>query len=137
MTYSAVSAQPAVAEINIIPLADIMLVLLVIFMIASPASSHRIPLDLPQPGPHRAEPAPSRPQALRIDGAGQLYWNGSATTTQALAAQMREAAATAESGEPPLLAISADPDSDYQALASVLAIARNAGMHRVGFVRQP
>ncbi|WP_219339533.1 ExbD/TolR family protein [Luteimonas salinisoli] len=131
------STQPAVAEINIIPLADIMLVLLVIFMIASPALSHRIDLDLPQPGPDRAEPTPSRPHELRIDGAGQLYWNGSVTTVQVLGVQMREAVAGAETGDAPLLAISADPDSDYQALASVLAAARNAGLHRIGFVRQP
>lgn len=136
MTYSAVPARSALAEINIIPLADIMLVLLVVFMIASPALTHRIPLDLPQPGPERVPPEPATPLSLRIDAAGQLYWNGSATSLQALPALMREAAVGGEPGMPPLLAIDADPDSEYQALAKVLATARNARLHRIGFVAQ-
>ncbi|MDH5832332.1 ExbD/TolR family protein [Luteimonas kalidii] len=126
-------APPAMAEINIIPLCDVLLVLLIIFMVTAPALSHQIDLDLPQDTIRPV--APPDPVDLTIDAAGQLAWNGNATDLEHLPALMREAAGTAASGQP-LLRIDASGDCDYQAVASVLAAARNAGLTNIGFVRR-
>jgi biopolymer transport protein ExbD len=134
MTYSQASTHDRVAEINIIPLADVMLVLLVVFMIATPALSHRIGLELPGDGGEQSrDPAP--PIRLRIDAAGQAYWNDSATPLSALQAMM-SAEVQRETLDPPRLEIDASGESDYQVVARVLAAAQNADLRRIGFVRK-
>ena len=125
---------PAMAEINIIPLCDVLLVLLIIFMVTAPALSHQIDLDLPQA---TDEEPPALPPSieLSIDASGQVFWNGSATGGAALSDLMQAAARLGE-GPQPLLKIDANGDCDYQAVATVLAKARNAGLANIGFVRQ-
>ena len=126
--------SPAMAEINIIPLCDVLLVLLIIFMVTAPALSYQIDLDLPQAG--RTSGPPATPVELRIDASGALSWNGMAVDPAGLEARMRVAAGV-DPGQPrPLLRISASGDCDYQAVARVLASARNAGLDNIGFVRQ-
>jgi len=126
--------SPAMAEINIIPLCDVLLVLLIIFMVTAPALSHQIDVDLPQTSPIKPVNPPD-PIDLSIDASGQVFWNGSATDGAALPALMR-AAAGASAGGQPLLKIDASGDCDYQAVAKVLAAARNAGLANIGFVRK-
>ena len=125
--------RDSVAQINITPLVDVMLVLLVIFMIAAPVLTRRIPLVLPG----SAQPAPTDVEAatidLRIDAAGQLTWNGSAAPMSALQ-PMLEAEAQRDSAHPPLLRIDANGDADYGVVAKVLAAANNAELTRVAFV---
>lgn len=134
MPYSQASTHDRVAEINIIPLADVTLVLLVVFMIATPVLTQRIGMDLPGADPGKTgEPAP--PIRLRIDAAGQAYWNDSATPLSALQAMMA-AEVQRDPGDPPRLEIDASGESDYQAVARVLAAAQNADLRRVAFVRK-
>ncbi|WP_202845226.1 ExbD/TolR family protein [Luteimonas saliphila] len=122
------------AEINIIPLCDVLLVLLIIFMVTAPALSHQIDLDLPQASPPKPVDPPA-PIDLVIDASGQVFWNGSATDRVALRTLM--ATVAADAGAPqPLLRIDASGDCDYQAVAQVLATARNAGLDHIGFVRK-
>ena len=132
MAFANDASHRSVAEINITPLVDVMLVLLVIFMVAAPVLTHRIPLDLPQ----RAPMATQAPEvvALRIDAAGGLGWNGQPTSMAALPAQLA-AIAPAATARPPLLEVDPSADADYAAVAQVLALARNAGVERIGFVR--
>jgi biopolymer transport protein ExbD len=126
-------ATPAMAEINIIPLCDVLLVLLIIFMVTAPALSHQIDLDLPQASPvNPVDPPP--PIDLAIDASGQVSWNGSPADRAALRTLMTNAAAAG--GPKPLLRIDASGDCDYQAVAQVLAAARNAGLDNIGFVRR-
>ena len=132
MAYSAISQDRALADINITPLVDVMLVLLVIFMIAAPTLSHRIELDLPQPGPHPAPP--TEPIRLRIDAAGQAYWNEAAQPVSALQGLM-SIEVDRHAGHQPLLQIDASADADYGVVAKVLASARNAQMDRIAFVQ--
>ncbi len=137
MAFAIGSMQREQAQINITPLVDVMLVLLVIFMVAAPVLSRPIPLQLPQAGPVDVEPTPRpEPVLLRIDAAGGLTWNGAATSLQALpalfAAEVRKA-----SDPPPMLQIDADGNSDYDTFAKVLAEANGAGLHEIGFVRRP
>jgi biopolymer transport protein ExbD len=136
MTYTQGSTHDRVAEINIIPLADVMLVLLVVFMLATPALTQRIGLELPGTRPLvDADRDPAPPIRLRIDAAGQAYWNDSAAPLSALQAMMA-AEVQRDPLDPPRLEIDASGESDYQVVASVLAAAQNANLRRIGFVRK-
>ena len=132
MAYSATSQDRALADINITPLVDVMLVLLVIFMIAAPTLSQPIDVNLPQPGPNRTPPAD--PIRLRIDAAGQAYWNEAAQPLSALQSLM-SVEVQRHSDHQPLLQIDASADADYGVVAKVLASARNAQMDRIAFVQ--
>ena len=132
--YSMPSTQHSVAQINITPLVDVMLVLLVIFMIAAPVVSQPIRMDLPGTSP----PPPLKvdaPIVLRIDAAGQVYWNGDATPLPSLHA-MLQAEVARDRQAPTTLQIDASDDADYGAVARVLAAARNAEVQRIGFLRR-
>jgi biopolymer transport protein ExbD len=122
----------AKCDMNVVPLIDVLLVLLIIFMVTVPAVSYQIQVDLPQPT--RAQPPPTTPPPpirLRIDAGGQLFWDGTPIPRAALMPQMQlEAAREIQ----PTLELETSPDAQYQILASVLATARNAGMEKIGFV---
>ena len=124
----------AMAEINIIPLCDVLLVLLIIFMVTAPALSRPVDLDLPQAGPPIERPA-SPPVTLRIAASGQVFWNGEDTTRAQLAARMQAMARGGVEAQP-TLQIDAAGDADYQAVVQVLAEAERAGLARIGFLRQ-
>jgi biopolymer transport protein ExbD len=133
MAFANATAQrDSVAQINITPLVDVMLVLLVIFMIAAPVLTQRIPLALPgsAPPPTRATPATID---LRIDAAGQLTWNGSTAPLTALQ-PMLEAELKRDPANPPTLRIDANGDADYGVVAKVLAAAHDADLTRIAFV---
>lgn len=125
--------NPAMAEINIIPLCDVLLVLLIIFMVTAPALSRSIDLDLPQASPPDRQPA--APVTLRIAASGELFWNGEDTSRMQLVERMREAARGGVETQP-MLQIDAAGDADYQAVVQVLAEAERAGLARIGFLRQ-
>ena len=126
------SAGRDIAAINITPLVDVLLVLLIIFMVAAPVVTHRIDLDLPRPTPNATPP----PQTIRlgIDASGEIRWNDAVQPLSALEALMAVEAQRA-SGKQPLLQIDASGDADYGRVARVLAAARNAGLDRVAFVQ--
>src|SRR3546814_9424746 len=85
MGFEDQSIRQEQAQINITPLVDVLLVLLVIFMMTAPVLSRPIPLTLPQSAPPDAERLPPpEPIRLRIDAAGGLSWNGNATSLSAL-----------------------------------------------------
>jgi biopolymer transport protein ExbD len=136
MAYAPGTMQrDSVAQINITPLVDVLLVLLVIFMIAAPVLTRRIPLALPGTVP--PVPVDARPMTidLRIDAAGQLTWNGAAASLSALQ-PMLEAEAQRDPAHPPLLRIDANGDADYGVVAKVLAAAHNAALTRIAFVTE-
>jgi len=131
--YSTPSTQHSVAQINITPLVDVMLVLLVIFMIAAPVISQPIRLDLPG----RSPPLPIKvdaPIVLRIDAAGQVHWNGDPTPLPALRA-MLQAEVARDAQARVTLQIDASDEAEYGIVAKVLAAARNAEVERIGFLR--
>jgi biopolymer transport protein ExbD len=133
MAFANATAQrDSVAQINITPLVDVLLVLLVIFMIAAPVLTQRIPLTLPGTAPPSTQ-ATSATIDLRIDAAGQLTWNGSDAPMTALQ-PMLEAELQRDPANPPTLRIDANGDADYGVVAKVLAAARNADLTRIAFV---
>ncbi|MEP6632806.1 MAG: biopolymer transporter ExbD [Luteimonas sp.] len=137
MTFSGHSAAPrSIAEMNITPLVDVMLVLLVIFMVTTPTLSKPITFNLPQHIPPITKPIePPKPIDLRIAASGEVFWNGNATPLSALPAMMR-AEVERDPQNQPQLRIDANGDSDYQAVAKVMALAKNADMTNIGFVQK-
>ena len=124
------------ADINVTPLVDVMLVLLIIFMVTAPTLSYPIDIDLPQKSnnpPPATEPPP--PIALRIDASGQVYWNEAAQPISALQ-NLMEVEVNRDPTNQPQLEIDTSPDADYGVLAKVLAAAKNAGMIKIGFVQK-
>jgi len=121
------------SEMNVIPLVDVMLVLLVIFIVTAPVITHSVQLELP-----RASSAPSEQTVdsvtLALDAAGQLYWDNAPIDEAALFARLRDAVVAN-----PELAVylRADRDTRYETLARVMADSRRAGVARLGFVSQP
>jgi biopolymer transport protein ExbD len=121
------------SEINMVPLIDVMLVLLVIFIVTAPLLTHSIKINIPQAS---AQPASQQPNAidLAIDATGQLYWNDAPVTLQALPQKLAEQAGK---DPQPNLHIRADQDTRYQVLAQVMAAAKQAGLQKVGFITRP
>ncbi len=122
------------ADVNVTSLVDVMLVLLVIFMIATPILSHSIKIPLPHSGPE-PKVAPPEPIRLRVDAANQVFWNDVATPLSALQ-NMMAAEVQRDPRNQPRLEIDSSGDAEYQILAKVLAAAKNAEMDRIGFVQK-
>ncbi|MBS0303754.1 MAG: biopolymer transporter ExbD [Proteobacteria bacterium] len=125
------------AEINMVPLIDVMLVLLVIFIVTAPLLTHAVKLELPH--------ADSQPNVLRpdkiefaLDAAGQRHWNGEALS-RAEAAERFAAAGrrVAAGGAQPEIHLRADQATAYRAVAETLADAARAGLRRIAFVSEP
>ena len=125
------------SNINVTPMVDVMLVLLIIFMVTAPILSYPIEVNLPQrvinPPPQTQTPPP--PVKLRIDAAGTIFWNDSPVPLAALQQQMNAEVAKDPSNQP-LLELDVNPDADYGILAKVLARAKNADMKKIGFLQQ-
>ena len=125
------------ADINVTPLVDVMLVLLIIFIVTAPIVTYPIEVDLPQrvinPPPQLKDPPP--PIDLRIDASGQVNWNNSPVATTELQAKMENEVQKDPTNQPELR-IDANPDAQYDVMAKVLAAAKNSRMQKIGFVQQ-
>ncbi|CAM3449474.1 biopolymer transporter ExbD [Bordetella sputigena] len=127
------SGGHAMSEINMVPLIDVMLVLLVIFIITAPLLAHSIRINMPQVS---AEPVKEEPKTidLAIDANGQLFWDDKPV----LEAELPDRFAAAAGGQPqPELRIRADLNTRYETLAKVMGAARRSGLGRIGFVTTP
>ena len=118
------------AEINVTPMVDVMLVLLVIFILSAPLFTHAIKLDLPSA---QSAPAPEKPEtiSLSIDAGGKIFWNNDAIAQAALPARF----ATAAQQQPqPELQLRADKETRYEVIAQLMAAAQGNGLSKLGFV---
>lgn len=136
MAFSSNSGGGPMADINVTPLVDVMLVLLIIFMVTAPPLSHQIQVDLPQPTRNPPPPDPNPPAAIkiRIDAGGSVSMNGTPIDMKSLADQFDVI------GQLPVpdqgkLEIDTDPEAEYETLAKVLARAKNANLTKIGFVK--
>ncbi|MCK0506712.1 ExbD/TolR family protein [Aromatoleum anaerobium] len=121
------------SEINMVPLIDVMLVLLIVFMITAPLLTHAVKIDLPNAASAAANEKPET-VTLAIDEAGTLYWNDRRISDTELQARFAEAAANPVQPE---LHLRADRETRYQKLAEVMSAARLAGIQKMGFVTVP
>jgi biopolymer transport protein ExbD len=120
------------SEINMIPLIDVMLVLLIVFIVAAPLLTHAVKIDLPKAS---SAPAEARPETihLAIEADGRLFWNGEAVAEEALPLRMEEAA---RYPLPPEIHLEADAKTPYEILARVMALSARSGLGRIGFVSE-
>src|SRR4051812_1251804 len=134
MAFSSNSSGGVMAEINVTPLVDVMLVLLIIFMITAPLAAHKIKIELPIASLEKPpEEAGAQPITLSVKENGEIYWNDEPITEATLQAQLR---VIAQRQPQPELQIRADRDTEYQLVSQVMADAKNAGMVKLGFITQ-
>ncbi len=126
-------ASAPMSEINMIPLIDVMLVLLVIFIITAPLLTHSVKIDLP-----KASSAPNltRPDniQLAVNDQGQVYWNGEMLDRPGWRLRME---AAAKQQPQPEMHIRADGAVAYRSVAEVMSDAAKAGLTRIGFITDP
>jgi biopolymer transport protein ExbD len=131
MAFSTGSGKGPMADINVTPLVDVMLVLLIIFMITAPMLTHKVKIDLPQPNPNVVQPEnPPEPIRLKIDRSGALYWNDTPVDELGLKAQI---AVISQQANQPELQINADDGVAYESVARVLSDAKSYGLTKIGF----
>ncbi|MBC7938761.1 MAG: biopolymer transporter ExbD [Chitinophagaceae bacterium] len=124
-------AQP-MSEINMTPLIDVMLVLLVIFMITAPLMSHSLKLDLPKSDAAASSDAPAF-ISVALNAAGELFIGDQPATSELLAERAREAARRDPATEVQLRADTAVP---YGRVAELIGVLQQAGLSRIGFVTE-
>ena len=131
------SGSGPMADINVTPLVDVMLVLLIIFMVTAPILSYPIDIDLPQRtnNPPENPVEPPDPVKLRIDQSGTVYWNDSPTPVSALRSMM-SSEVERDPANQPTLEIDMNEDAQYEILAKVLASAKDSQMKKIGFVKK-
>lgn len=115
-----------ISALNITPLIDVMLVLLVMLIIALPATMHEVKVDLPPPGGSKAEPVMQK-LVLRNDGI--TFWNGQAIGEVALGEKLK---ATATAGDE--LQFQTDANARYERFNQLIALVKRSGVEKVGFV---
>ena len=125
------------AEINMVPLIDVMLVLLVIFILTAPLLTHAVKVDLP-----RTSSAENKVQPERIEIAltpeSEIFWNGEKLDQAGLDARMTAAGATVtDAASAPEIHLRADKTTPYDAVAKVMAAAARAKLSKIAFVSQP
>jgi biopolymer transport protein ExbD len=129
------SNRPAgpMTDINMVPLIDVLLVLLVIFIVTAPLLTHSVKLDLPQVS---SQPSLPQPDAINfaIDAQGTLYWNGAPIGREQAAERF---AAEAVKKPQPEVHLRADESVAYRYVAQTLADASRAGLTKLGFVSEP
>lgn len=124
MAFSARVSRDVIAQINVTPLVDVLLVLLIIFMITSPVVTHKATMDLPHPS---SKPILERsdPIHLAIHEDGMMYWNDTPISQSQLRTQLSIAATEATQ---PVLEIDAADGVAYESVARVLAEAKAQGL---------
>ncbi|USV55900.1 ExbD/TolR family protein [Aeromonas encheleia] len=125
--------QP-LSEINMIPMIDVMLVLLIVFMITAPLLTNAVKLDLPEASSQANQPKQDD-ISLSIDGAGKMYWNDKPVDEAALIVQM--SAVDQKAQELPEIQLRIDKSVEYGSIARVMALASQHGLHKIAFVSQP
>ena len=120
-------------EINMTPLVDVMLVLLIIFIITVPVMKHSVNIDLPRA---TNEQQVIKPETVRlsVDAEGNYYINDSKITDEELAPRLKAAAAQ---NPQPDLHIRGDKSVRYERVAQAMAAAQQAGLHKIGFITEP
>ena len=121
------------SEINMTPLVDVMLVLLIIFIITVPVINHAVKLDLPKASSQAEEIKPEKIN-LSIQADGSLGWNGESVAEENLEARLE---ATAARQPQPELHLQVDKHAEYDHVARLLSAASRHGLGKVAFVTEP
>jgi biopolymer transport protein ExbD len=118
-------------DVNVTPLIDVMLVLLIMFIITLPVQTHAVKLDLPQDTNTPPPPIMPTKNKVVVTGANQILWNGSPVNPQQLRAYLD---ATQQMDPIPELHLQPEPNARYELVDQVLAITKRAHVEKMGFV---
>ncbi len=121
------------ADINVVPLVDVLLVLLIIFMVTAPLMSHKVKVELPEANLDQVDESKNKvqPITLAVTDDGDVYWNDQPVTRDVLESQL---AVEAQKTPQPAVNIRGDKTTRYQAIKDVVNTAQAQGMRKVGFV---
>lgn len=125
--------DPPMSDINVTPLVDVMLVLVVIFIVTAPLLASSIRLDLPRAQGAQAGDAP-RSVLVVVDPSGQVFLDDKPVSAEQLATQL---AAAARQNPETELQLRADQSVPYGKVVEVMGVAHQAGLTRIGFVALP
>ena len=123
------------AEINVTPLVDVMLVLLIIFMITAPLMSHKVKVELPKATLNEIENKPIvvQPITITVSEQGNLYWNDQPTTKDQIESRL---SVEAQKTPQPAINVRGDKTTKYRVVQQIVQVAQNQGMRKVGFVAE-
>ena len=119
-------------EMNLIPLIDVMLVLMIIFLLTATVLNPTVPLDLPKTSATVNETPPEVIQ-ISIDEDAGIFWDDKAISLEALEVRLQQ---ESTKGKEPSIQLRADKDSKYDTVAQVLATASEAGLSKIAFVNE-
>jgi biopolymer transport protein ExbD len=122
----------AMADINVTPMVDVMLVLLVIFIIAAPLLNHAIRLELPQ-AESQALPQDLKTITLSFDSAGKLFWDTELVTIEQI--EQRFVLIAKQKPQPEIL-LRADKSTRFESIAQVMSAAQTHGLYKIGFATE-
>jgi biopolymer transport protein ExbD len=120
-------------EINMTPLVDVMLVLLIVFMVTIPVIRHAVKIDLPHASSQKEDTKPAQ-VTIAIDADGNVMWDDQKVDDATLNAKI---AAAAQAEPQPELHLDADRKVPYEKVAQVMSAAQAGGLTKIGFVTQP
>lgn len=121
-----------ISEMNLIPLIDIMLVLMIIFLVTATVLNPSIPLDLPQTSA-TVNDAPPEVVQISIDASSQIFWDDQQISLEELNNRLTQQKAA---GKDPQINLRADKEGKYDMVAQVLATAGQAGLRKIAFVSE-
>jgi biopolymer transport protein ExbD len=132
MSFEVSDSDEVMNEINMTPLVDVMLVLLIIFIITIPVVQHAVKVELPRASSSKDKTAPENLQ-LAVDAQGQFFLGKQAVAADALETALREHAAK---DPQPQLYIRGDKKVAYEHVAEAMSTAQRAGLAKIGFVTE-
>ena len=121
------------SEINMTPLVDVMLVLLIIFIITVPVLTHSVKVDLPRAS-NQPNQVQHKPITISVNQQGQIYWNDTLITQKDLAQQFQQ---IAQQQPQPEVHIRGDRKVEYEYVMQVMAEAQRNGVQKLGFITEP
>jgi biopolymer transport protein ExbD len=119
---------PPISDLNMTPLIDVLLVLLIMFIVTIPLQTHKVSLDLPKAAPTTFEPDTIR-NRITIDGANVIRWNGAAVSAAQLRSLLQRTMALPLE---PALDLAPDAEARFDLVDAVVADIRRAGVTRLG-----
>ncbi len=131
MAFSSNSGGGPMADINVTPLVDVMLVLLIIFMITAPLMTHKVKVELPKASLSIKTEVKTPPVTLTVKNDGSLYWNDEPATTAQLEQKL---AVTVQLTPQPEVDVRADKDTKYGVINAAVQMVRHSGMRKVAFI---
>ncbi|WP_296650254.1 biopolymer transporter ExbD [Paraburkholderia sp.] len=132
-TFSSDDDDGLMNEINMTPLVDVMLVLLIVFMVTIPVIRHAVKIELPHASSQKEDTKPAQVD-VSIQADGTVLWDGAPVDSAALGAKI---ASAAQATPQPVLRLSADRKVAYEKVAQLMSAAQRGGLAKIGFVTDP